>query len=92
MLTPICFSIQNICVYSPSHISAYNKSNTYQAEKAESLAKAAEKAFKQFDTDGDGEISVSELKAGLEKVFKVILITTQCGTFLYNPRFLTNQF
>lgn len=42
-----------------------------EAEKAESLAKAAEKAFKQFDTDGDGEISVSELKAGLEKVFKM---------------------
>jgi len=35
------------------------------------LAKAAEKAFQSFDTNNDGQISLSELKAGLEKAFKV---------------------
>ena len=45
-----------------------------EAEKAESLALAAQKAFQQFDTNNDGEISVSELKAGLEKAFKVSYI------------------
>jgi len=44
-----------------------------EVEKAESLAKAAEKAFQSFDTNNDGQISLSELKAGLEKAFKVEL-------------------
>jgi len=44
-----------------------------EAEKAQSIASAAEKAFKQFDTDNDGEISLEELKKGLEKNLKVEL-------------------
>lgn len=44
-----------------------------EAEKAEQFAKAAEKAFRQFDTNEDGEISVAELKQGLEKVLKTDL-------------------
>mmetsp|Transcript_18308 Transcript_18308/g.25824 ORF Transcript_18308/g.25824 Transcript_18308/m.25824 type:complete len:407 (+) Transcript_18308:197-1417(+) len=44
-----------------------------EAEKAQQLADAAEKAFRKFDTNQDGEISVSELKAGLEKVLKTDL-------------------
>lgn len=44
-----------------------------EAEKAQQLADAAEKAFRQFDTNQDGEISVQELKAGLEKALKIDL-------------------
>lgn len=44
-----------------------------EAEKAQELADAAEKAFRSFDTNQDGEISVTELKAGLEKVLKTEL-------------------
>lgn len=48
-----------------------------EAEKAESLRQAAQKAFDQFDTNNDGEISVAELKAGLEKTFKIELSQTR---------------
>lgn len=41
-----------------------------EADKAQQMAAAAEKAFREFDTNQDGEISISELKAGLEKVLK----------------------
>jgi len=44
-----------------------------EAEKAQQLADAAEKAFRKFDTDQDGEITVEELKAGLEKALKMDL-------------------
>lgn len=44
-----------------------------EAEKAQQLADAAEKAFNKFDTNQDGEISVQELKAGLEKELKIDL-------------------
>lgn len=46
---------------------------TLEADKAQQMAVAAEKAFKQFDTNQDGEISLAELKAGLEKVLKTEL-------------------
>ena len=46
-----------------------------EADKAQQLADAAEKAFRKFDTNQDGEISFAELKAGLEKVLKVIFLT-----------------
>jgi hypothetical protein len=36
-------------------------------------ADAAEKAFRQFDTDNDGNVGIAELKAGLEKVLKTEL-------------------
>lgn len=37
------------------------------------MAAVAEKAFRQFDTNQDGEISVAELKQGLEKILKTEL-------------------
>jgi hypothetical protein len=44
-----------------------------EAEKAAQMAAVAEKAFRQFDTNQDGEISVAELKEGLEKILKTEL-------------------
>jgi hypothetical protein len=44
-----------------------------EADKAAQLAKVAEKAFREFDTNQDGEISEAELKQGLEKVLKTEL-------------------
>lgn len=44
-----------------------------EAEKQQKLADVAEKAFRAFDQDSDGAISVQELKAGLEKTLKVEL-------------------
>jgi hypothetical protein len=42
-------------------------------DRAQELAAIAESAFRKFDTDQDGEISLNELKAGLEKAFKMEL-------------------
>ena len=42
-----------------------------EADKANQLAEVAEKAFRKFDVNSDGEVSLSELKAGLEKMLKV---------------------
>ena len=42
-----------------------------EADKAKQLADAAEKAFNKFDINSDGEVSLSELKLGLEKELKV---------------------
>jgi len=53
------------------------EASALEAEQAQQLADAAEKAFRQFDTNQDGEISFSELKAGLEKVFKTELSEKQ---------------
>ncbi|CAB9502079.1 Protein TIC 20 [Seminavis robusta] len=44
-----------------------------EADRAKELAEAAERAFQKFDTNQDGEISLEELKAGLEKAFKMEL-------------------
>jgi len=41
-----------------------------EADKANQLAEAAEKAFQKFDSNDDGEVSLSELKTGLEKELK----------------------
>ncbi|KAL9185386.1 hypothetical protein ACHAXT_003163 [Thalassiosira profunda] len=41
-----------------------------EADKAKQLADAAEKAFNRFDLNSDGEVSLSELKTGLEKELK----------------------
>merc|ERR1712113_6412 len=44
-----------------------------EAEKAKELADAAEKAFRKFDTNQDGEVSVAELKVGLTNMLKAEL-------------------
>ena len=44
-----------------------------EADRANELANAAERAFQKFDTNKDGTISIQELKMGLEKVFKMEL-------------------
>mmetsp|Transcript_35402 Transcript_35402/g.62141 ORF Transcript_35402/g.62141 Transcript_35402/m.62141 type:complete len:400 (+) Transcript_35402:431-1630(+) len=41
-----------------------------EADKANQRAEAAEKAFRKFDINSDGEVSLTELKMGLEKVLK----------------------
>jgi hypothetical protein len=42
-----------------------------EAQRAQELADATERAFKKFDTNQDGVISRDELKSGLEKVLKL---------------------
>jgi HD-GYP domain-containing protein (c-di-GMP phosphodiesterase class II) len=42
-----------------------------EAAKTDEMAQAAQKAFQKFDTNQDGEITLEELKAGLEKTFKM---------------------
>lgn len=42
-----------------------------EADKAQQMAQAAQKAFNKFDINDDGEVSLSELKIGLEKELKV---------------------
>eukprot|EP00977_Amphora_coffeiformis_P003857 scaffold768_cov166-Amphora_coffeaeformis.AAC.15 len=44
-----------------------------ESEQRAAMAQAAERAFQKFDTNNDGEVSVEELKAGLEKAFKTEL-------------------
>lgn len=41
-----------------------------EAEQSKAVAEAAERAFKKFDLNQDGNVSVQELKKGLEKEFK----------------------
>lgn len=53
-----------------------------EAEKAEELALAAEKAFRKFDVDQDGEVSVADLKAGLEKILKTDLSDARVETLM----------
>eukprot|EP00561_Arcocellulus_cornucervis_P013505 CAMPEP_0185800052 /NCGR_PEP_ID=MMETSP1322-20130828/668_1 /TAXON_ID=265543 /ORGANISM="Minutocellus polymorphus, Strain RCC2270" /LENGTH=395 /DNA_ID=CAMNT_0028495669 /DNA_START=201 /DNA_END=1388 /DNA_ORIENTATION=+ len=49
------------------------EASALEAEKVQALADAAQKAFDRFDTDKDGEISLAELKQGLEKSLKIEL-------------------
>ena len=44
-----------------------------EAQRADELAMAAQKAFEKFDTNDDGEITFEELKKGLEKTLKMDL-------------------
>ena len=43
------------------------EASSLEAEKTQKLADAAERVFREFDTDKDGEISGRELKAGVLK-------------------------
>jgi Ca2+-binding EF-hand superfamily protein len=49
------------------------EASALEAERAQELAAAAEIVFRKFDTNKDGEISLEELKAGLEKALKIEL-------------------
>jgi len=62
-----------VCIEDALNYICFFHSKTGKAERAEALAAAAEKAFRDFDTNKDGEISMAELKAGLEKTLKVEL-------------------
>lgn len=44
-----------------------------ESEQAQDLANRAQRLFEEFDTNGDGEISMEELKVGLEKKLKTKL-------------------
>ena len=44
-----------------------------EAEKAQEVADATERAFRKFDTNQDGIVTFEELKSGLEKVLKTEL-------------------
>jgi Chloroplast import apparatus Tic20-like/EF-hand domain pair len=44
-----------------------------EASQSQAMADAAERAFRKFDTNQDGQISLDELKEGLEKAFKTEL-------------------
>lgn len=44
-----------------------------EAQKAQQVADATERAFKKFDTNQDGMVTIEELKSGLEKVLKTEL-------------------
>lgn len=44
-----------------------------EAQQSQAVADAAERAFRKFDTNQDGQVSLAELKAGLEKAFKMEL-------------------
>lgn len=44
-----------------------------EAQQRQAVADAAAAAFQKFDTNQDGQISIEELKAGLEKTFKMEL-------------------
>lgn len=55
-----------------------------EAEQAERVADAAQKAFERFDTNQDGQISVEELKEGLEKILKKELPERQVRKLMQN--------
>lgn len=44
-----------------------------EADQRAAINVAAERVFRKFDTDKNGEISAKELKSGLEKIFKMDL-------------------
>jgi len=42
-----------------------------EADQTKEMTQATEKAFRKFDANKDGEVTLEELKAGLEKAFKM---------------------
>jgi hypothetical protein len=55
-----------------------------ESEQADRMAEAAQKAFERFDTNQDGQITVEELKDGLEKIFKKELSERQVKKLMQN--------
>jgi hypothetical protein len=53
-----------------------------EAEKAQEMALAAERAFNKFDTNQDGQVTVADLKAGLEKALKTDLSESRVKTLM----------
>ena len=49
------------------------EASALEAQKAQEIADATERAFRKFDKDQDGSVTFEELKAGLEKVLKTEL-------------------
>jgi len=48
-----------------------------ESQQQEERNEAAQKAFRKFDANGDGEVSIEELKAALEKTFKLDIPATR---------------
>lgn len=55
-----------------------------EAQRSQAMADAAERAFRKFDTNQDGQVSLDELKAGLEKVFKMELTEKRVAQLMEN--------
>ncbi|GKY98872.1 hypothetical protein MPSEU_000843100 [Mayamaea pseudoterrestris] len=55
-----------------------------ESQQADRVAEAAQKAFERFDTNQDGQITVEELKDGLEKIFKKELPERQVRKLMQN--------
>ena len=55
-----------------------------EAQQRQAVADAAAAAFQKFDTNQDGQISMEELKAGLEKTFKMELPEKRVQQLLEN--------
>jgi hypothetical protein len=53
-----------------------------EAEQVNERARATEKTFRQFDLNNDGEISLDELKAALEKTFQKELSDDRVDTLM----------
>jgi hypothetical protein len=53
-----------------------------EAERAQELANAASMAFEKFDKNNDGEITLEELKTGLEKILKTELSEERVKTIM----------
>ena len=53
-----------------------------EAQQRAAVATAAQRAFDKFDVDGNGELTLEELKAGLEKTWKMELPTERVQELL----------
>jgi len=53
-----------------------------EAQQANQRAKATERAFQQFDTNNDGEVTLDELKSALERTFQMELPDDRVKTLM----------